>query len=79
MSLTAERAGLAYRRHHRLRRTPELRRLVAETRLGPSSLILPIFVDARLDARPSGHTVATSATAPTSRANEVNNAKRANP
>jgi porphobilinogen synthase len=49
MSLTAERAALAYRRHHRLRRTPALRRLVAETRLAPSSLILPIFVDARVD------------------------------
>jgi porphobilinogen synthase len=50
MSLTAERAALAYRRHHRLRRTPALRRLVAETRLAPASLLLPVFVDARLDA-----------------------------
>jgi porphobilinogen synthase len=50
MSITAERAALAYRRHHRLRRTPALRRLVAETRLAASSLILPIFVDARVDA-----------------------------
>jgi porphobilinogen synthase len=49
MSITAERAALAYRRHHRLRRTPALRRLVAETRLAASSLILPIFVDARVD------------------------------
>ena len=50
MSLTAERAALAYRRHHRLRRTPALRRLVAETRLAPAALILPVFVDARIDA-----------------------------
>ena len=49
MSLTAERAALAYRRHHRLRRTPALRRLVAETRLAPAALILPVFVDARID------------------------------
>jgi porphobilinogen synthase len=50
MSLTAERAGLTYRRHHRLRRTPALRRLVAQTRLAPAALLLPVFVDARLDA-----------------------------
>jgi len=50
MSLTAERAGLTYRRHHRLRRTPALRRLIAETRLSPAALLLPVFVDARLDA-----------------------------
>jgi porphobilinogen synthase len=49
MSLTAERAALTYRRHHRLRRTPALRRLVAETRLGPAALVLPVFVDARID------------------------------
>jgi porphobilinogen synthase len=50
MSLTAERAALTYRRHHRLRRTPALRRLVAETRLAPAALVLPVFVDARIDA-----------------------------
>ena len=50
MSLTAERAALAYRRHHRLRRSPALRRLVAETRLAPAALLLPVFVDARIDA-----------------------------
>ena len=50
MSLTAERAALAYRRHHRLRRTQALRRLVAETRLAPAALVLPVFVDARTDA-----------------------------
>jgi porphobilinogen synthase len=50
MSLTAERPAIAYRRHHRLRRTPALRRLVAETRLSPAALILPVFVDARIDA-----------------------------
>ena len=50
MSLTAERAALAYRRHHRLRRTRALRRLVAETRLAPAALVLPLFVDARIAA-----------------------------
>jgi porphobilinogen synthase len=50
MSLTTERARLTYRRHHRLRRTPALRRLIAETRLSPAALLLPVFVDARLDA-----------------------------
>jgi porphobilinogen synthase len=50
MSLTVERAALTYRRHRRLRRTPALRRLVAETRLAPSTLLLPVFVDARVDA-----------------------------
>jgi porphobilinogen synthase len=50
MSLTAERAALAYRRHHRLRRTPALRRLVAETRLAPATFVLPVFVDARIEA-----------------------------
>jgi len=50
MSLTAERAELTYRRHHRLRRTTALRRLIAETRLSPAALLLPVFVDARLDA-----------------------------
>jgi porphobilinogen synthase len=50
MSLTAERSALAYRRHHRLRRTPALRRLVAETRLAAAALVLPVFVDARIDA-----------------------------
>jgi porphobilinogen synthase len=49
MSFTAERAALAYRRHRRLRRTPALRRLVAETRLVSAALILPVFVDARID------------------------------
>ena len=49
MSLTAERSALALRRHHRLRRTPALRRLVAETRLAPAALVLPVFVDARID------------------------------
>ncbi len=39
-----------FRRGRRLRRSPALRRLVRETRLDPAMLILPIFVDARLDA-----------------------------
>ncbi len=38
----------AIRRFHRLRRTPALRRLVQETRLDPGSLVLPVFVDARI-------------------------------
>src|SRR5437773_1523978 len=49
MSLTAEGATLTYGRHHRLRRTSALRRLVAETRLAPAALVLPVFVDARID------------------------------
>ena len=48
MSLTAERAALAFARHRRLRRTPALRRLVRETRLDPSAFVLPVFVDARI-------------------------------
>ena len=48
MSLTAERSALVFRRHHRLRRTAALRRLVAETRLEPASFLLPVFVDARI-------------------------------
>ncbi len=32
------------RRLRRLRRTPALRRLVAETRLGPDDLVAPLFV-----------------------------------
>ena len=50
MPLTAERTALTYARHHRLRRTHALRRLVAETRLTPSAFVLPVFVDARIDA-----------------------------
>ncbi|MDZ5076297.1 porphobilinogen synthase [Nesterenkonia sp. HG001] len=38
------------RRPRRLRRTPALRRLVAETRLHPADLILPVFVREGLDA-----------------------------
>jgi porphobilinogen synthase len=49
LSLIAERTALAFRRHHRLRRTPSLRRLFAETRLAPASFILPVFVDARIE------------------------------
>ena len=36
-------------RPRRLRRTPALRRMVAETRLAPSSLVLPVFVREGLD------------------------------
>src|SRR5919201_2916936 len=49
MPLTAERAETTFRRHHRLRRSAAVRRLFAETRLAPSSLLLPVFVDARID------------------------------
>jgi porphobilinogen synthase len=40
-------ASTAFARHHRLRRSAALRRLVRETRLDPSQLVLPLFVDAR--------------------------------
>jgi len=40
----------SFRRGRRLRRSPALRRLVRETRLDPAMLVLPVFVDARLDA-----------------------------
>ena len=39
----------AFARHRRLRRTPGLRALVREHRLDPAKLLLPIFVDARID------------------------------
>ena len=39
----------SYRRGRRIRRSPALRRLVRETRLDPAMLVLPIFIDARLD------------------------------
>ena len=35
-------------RHRRLRRTPALRALVREHRLDPATLLLPVFVDARI-------------------------------
>jgi len=47
MTITA-RTPLAFARNRRLRRSPALRRLVRETRLDPSRLVLPVFVDARL-------------------------------
>ena len=50
MTTTALRTAPAFRRFHRLRRTPALRELVRETRLDPSSWILPVFVDARAAA-----------------------------
>src|ERR671936_369517 len=49
MSLTAERTSMRFDRHRRLRRSPALRRLVRETRVDPSALVLPVFVDARID------------------------------
>jgi porphobilinogen synthase len=48
--LLAERAVRPLARHRRLRRSAALRALVREHRLDPASLILPVFVDARLDA-----------------------------
>ncbi len=47
MTLAPPRTRSAFRRFHRLRRSTALRRLVRETRLDPSSWILPVFVDAR--------------------------------
>ena len=48
--LTRDRSETAFRRLHRLRRTPALRRLVRETRLDPGALVLPVFVDARVSS-----------------------------
>jgi porphobilinogen synthase len=46
----AEPATLAaFARHRRLRRTPGLRALVREERLDPAKLLLPVFVDARIE------------------------------
>ena len=42
-------AGFPVHRPRRLRRTPALRRLVAETRLTPPDLVLPLFVKEGLD------------------------------
>ncbi|HET8568920.1 MAG TPA: porphobilinogen synthase [Candidatus Limnocylindria bacterium] len=47
MSVTAAPVS-GVRRFRRLRRGPALRSLVRETRLDPSSLVLPVFVDARI-------------------------------
>jgi porphobilinogen synthase len=41
--------GFPARRLRRLRRTPALRRLVAETRLGPDDLVAPLFVRQGID------------------------------
>ena len=49
MTLAAARLA-SFRRGRRLRRSPALRRLVRETRLHPEMLVLPVFVDGRLDA-----------------------------
>ena len=48
MSLTSPRVS-SFRRGRRIRRSPALRRLVRETRLDPAMLVLPIFIDARLE------------------------------
>lgn len=42
-------AGFPAARPRRLRRTPALRRLVAETRISPADLVLPMFVKAGID------------------------------
>ena len=39
----------AFRRGRRLRRSAALRQLVRETRLDPAMLVLPLFIDARID------------------------------
>jgi porphobilinogen synthase len=49
MTLAQTAVRPAIRRFHRLRRSPALRRLVRETRLDPAALVLPIFVDARIN------------------------------
>lgn len=43
-------AGFPIVRQRRLRRTPALRRLAAQTRLAPADLVLPLFVKEGLDA-----------------------------
>ncbi|HIW63512.1 MAG TPA: porphobilinogen synthase [Candidatus Stackebrandtia excrementipullorum] len=43
-------AGFPYQRPRRLRTTAAVRRLVAETRVHPSSLVLPLFVREGIDA-----------------------------
>ena len=48
MTLTSPRVS-SFRRGRRIRRSPALRRLVRETRLDPAMLVLPIFIDARLE------------------------------
>ena len=49
MPLIAEQTSTAFTRHRRLRRSPALRRLVAQTRLDPAAFVLPVFVDARIE------------------------------
>jgi porphobilinogen synthase len=46
---TEDRAGFPARRLRRLRRTPALRRLVAEARLGVDDLVAPLFVREGID------------------------------
>jgi porphobilinogen synthase len=71
MSLTAERAATPFRRGRRFRRNPALRRLFQETRLAAASLVLPIFVDARIhDPEPIG-SLAGHVRWPASRVGEV--------
>lgn len=48
--MTAGAPGFPTSRPRRLRRTPALRRLVAETRLSPSDLLLPLFAKEGIDA-----------------------------
>jgi porphobilinogen synthase len=47
--LLAERTATPFARHRRLRRTAALRSLVREHRIDPGALVLPVFVDARID------------------------------
>jgi porphobilinogen synthase len=72
MSLTAEHVDApTFARHRRLRRTSALRRLVRETRVDPSKLLLPIFVDARTDRPEPIASLPGHSRWPASRADEV--------
>jgi len=71
MTTTALRTAPAFRRFHRLRRTPALRELVRETRLDPSSWILPVFVDARAAAPTPIASLPGHVRWPVSRVNEI--------
>ena len=71
MSLLAERVAARFERHRRLRRTPAVRRLIRETRVDPASLILPVFVDARVERPEPIASLAGHARWPASRVEEI--------
>src|SRR5271165_3335959 len=55
ISLSDMSAGFPVARPRRLRRTPALRRLVAETSLHPGDLVLPVFIkEGLVDPQPIG-------------------------